>query len=99
MHSITFDNGTQFAQYKTIQERLGCKVYFADPGKPNQRATCETTIGLIRQYLPKGTSARHLSTAQLQRLADKLNHRPRKCLGFKTPNEVLLEHIPVALRT
>ena len=97
--SITFDNGAQFAQYKSIQSALKCKVYFADPGRPNQRATCENTIGLIRQYIPKGSSGHHLTPRQLQRIADTLNHRPRRCLGYKTPFEVFFNHIPVALRT
>jgi len=97
--SITFDNGTQFAKFKIIESKLKCNVYFADPGRPNQRATCENTIGLIRQYIPKGSSGRHLSPQELQRVADKLNHRPRKCLGYKTPFEVFFGHTPVALRT
>jgi len=97
--SITFDNGVQFAQFKTIEDRLKCDVYFADPGCPNQRATCENTIGLVRQYIPKRSSGHHLSPHELQRVANKLNHRPRKCLGYKTPFEVFFGHTPVALRT
>jgi len=100
LQSITFDNGTQFAQYSRIAKELACRVYFADPGRPHQRATCENTIGLIRQYIPKGSSGRYLSAHQIQSIADKLNHRPRKCLGFKTPAEVLLNaKPPVALRS
>jgi IS30 family transposase len=99
VRSITFDNGTEFADYKRIQKALRCQIYFADPGKPGQRGTCENTIGLIRQYIPKGTSGRHLSIKQLQRIADKLNHRPRKCLGYRTPHEVFFNLTPVALRT
>ena len=98
--SITFDNGGEFSDYKTIARQLRCRVYFADPYKPWQRGTCENTIGLVRQYIPKGSSGRHLSAAQIQRIQDKLNHRPRKCLGYKTPAEVLLlAKPPVALRT
>jgi len=99
VRSITFDNGAQFARYETIRSSLGCAVYFADPYQPNQRATCENTIGLVRQYIPKGSSARHLTNAQLQRIADKINDRPRKCLGFRTPREVLSTRTPVAVRT
>ena len=99
-YSITFDNGSEFADYQRIQDRLKCPVFFADPYKPWQRGTCENTIGLVRQYIPKGSSARHLSHNKIQRIADKLNHRPRKCLGFKTPAEVFLcAQPPVALRT
>jgi len=98
--SITFDNGREFADYQRIGQRLHCPVFFADPYKPWQRGTCENTIGLVRQYIPKGSSGRHLSPRQIQRIADKLNHRPRKCLGFKTPAEVLLNaQPPVALRS
>jgi IS30 family transposase len=98
--SITFDNGSEFSHYALIEQRLGCKIYFADPHSPWQRGTCENTIGLIRQYVPKGSSGKHLSAAQIARIEHKLNHRPRKCLGFKTPAEVLLQaEPPVALRT
>jgi transposase, IS30 family len=99
VHSITFDNGNEFSDYKIIEAGLNCQTYFADPGKPWQRGTCENTIGLIRQYIPKGSSGMHLSDRQLQRIADKLNHRPRKCLGYRTPHEVLFNLTPVALRT
>ncbi len=98
--SITFDNGSEFSLYKTIEDGLKCKAYFADPGRPGQRGTCENTIGLVRQYIPKGTSGIHLTRAQVKGIQDKLNNRPRKCLGFKTPAEVLLQaNPPVALRT
>ena len=98
--SLTLDNGTEFANYRRIESALSCKVYFADPHSPWQRGTCENTIGLVRQYIPKGSSGAHLTCAQIQRIENKLNHRPRKCLGFKTPAEVLLKaKPPVALRT
>jgi IS30 family transposase len=98
VRSITFDNGNEFADYQHMQQKLQCPIYFADPGKPGQRGTCENTIGLIRQYIPKGTSGRYLSIKQIQRIADKLNHRPRKCLGYRTPHEVFFNLTPVALR-
>ena len=99
-HSITFDNGSEFAGYKSIATRLKCKIYFADTHSPWQRGTCENTIGLVRQYIPKGTTGAHLTRARIKAIQDKLNHRPRKCLGFKTPAEVLLHsNPPVALRT
>jgi IS30 family transposase len=98
-HSITFDNGIEFARHPRIARSLGCPVYFADPGRPDQRGTCENTIGLVRQYIPKGTSGTHLSLEQIQRIANRINDRPRKCLGFRTPNEVLFSKPPNALRT
>ena len=97
--TLTFDNGSEFAGSERITQALGINVYFADPGRPGQRGTCENTIGLVRQYIPKGTSGAHLSKSQIQRIADKLNNRPRQCLGFRTPCEVLFDKPPVALRT
>ena len=101
VRSITFDNGTEFARYAKACRQLNTQAYFAQPGRPGQRGTCENTIGLIRQYLPKYTSLAKLTQIQLQRIQDKLNHRPRKCLGFLTPHEVLfgLKPTPVALRS
>ena len=97
--TLTFDNGAEFSKFERVTQALGINVYFADPGRPGQRGTCENTIGLVRQYVPKGTSGSHLSPKQIQRIADKLNHRPRKCLGFRTPYEVLFNKPPVALRS
>jgi IS30 family transposase len=99
LKTLTFDNGSEFAQYMRVTQSLGVKVYFADPGRPGQRGTCENTIGLVRQYVPKGTSGAHLSDKQIHSIAQKLNNRPRKCLGFRTPNEVLFNKPPVALRS
>jgi IS30 family transposase len=99
LQSITFDNGSEFAGYKHIAKRLDCNIYFTDTHSPWQRGTCENTIGLLRQYIPKGTSGAHLSRSKLLSIQNKLNHRPRKCLGFRTPAEVLLQaDPPVALR-
>ena len=97
--SITFDNGIEFSRHRRIAKSLGCPVYFADPGRPDQRGTCENTIGLIRQYIPKGTIGSHLSLGQIQRIEDRINDRPRKRLGFHTPNEVVFNKPPIALRT
>lgn len=101
VRSITFDNGTEFARYAKACKALGAKPYFADPGRPEQRGTCENTIGLVRQYLPKYTSLERLSEPKVQWIEDRLNHRPRKRLGYLTPHEVLfkLKPTPVALRT
>ncbi len=100
IRSLTLDNGTEFARFRQISQALACRVYFTHPHSPWERGTCENTIGLLRQYIPKGTSGVHLTTAQIHAIEHKLNQRPRKCLGFKTPAEVLLHaHPPVALRT
>jgi transposase, IS30 family len=86
--TLTLDNGSEFAQYATLTEHLGTQVYFADPGKPRQRARNEYTNGLIRQYIPKGTRLDRLSPTTIRRIEHRLNHRPRKSLGYKTPHEV-----------
>lgn len=99
IRSITVDNGTEFAGYNTMAQTLGCRVYFADARRPGQRGTCENTVGFVRRYVPKGTCGAQKSLAQIQAIADKLNHRPRKCLGYLTPDEVLFNKTPVAVRT
>ena len=87
--TITADNGTEFHQYPEIEEVTGVQLYFATPHHSWERGTNENTNGLIRQYLPKGTSMRRLTQAQYDRIAKKLNTRPRKRHGFKTPEEIL----------
>jgi len=86
--SATFDRGREFAEYELLTHRLSMPVFFAQPYSPWQRGTSENTNGLIRQFLPKGTSLRHVSPRRLADIAAKLNHRPRKTLGYLTPNEV-----------
>ena len=95
--TLTLDNGTEFAAYKT----MGVEVFFADPGRPRQRSRNENTNGLIRQYVPKGARLSSFSPAKIRRIEERLNHRPRKTLGYKTPHEVLFDQrpTPVAIRT
>jgi transposase, IS30 family len=95
-HSITFDNGTEFANCHRLEKHLGVKLYFADPGCPYQRGTNENTNGLIRQYFPKGTDFRNISPHEVRRVEKLLNTRPRACLGFETPTEVFFEKNPPA---
>jgi IS30 family transposase len=89
--SITFDNGTEFARCHRLEEHLGMELYFADPGCPYQRGTNENTNGLIRQYFPKGSNFRDVSHCKVRHAENRLNNRPRECLGFKTPAEVFFE--------
>ena len=95
-HSITFDNGTEFARCHRLEKHLGIQLYFADPGCPYQRGTNENTNGLIRQYFPKGTDFRDISHCEVRRVEKLLNNRPRACLGFRTPAEVFFEKDPPA---
>jgi IS30 family transposase len=85
--TITSDNGTEFHGYKDIEKATGTKFYFANPHHSWERGTNENTNGLIRQYLPKGTSMRNLTQTMCDVIANVLNDRPRKRLGFKTPKE------------
>lgn len=86
--TITADNGCEFHNYKDLERLLGVKVYFATPHHAWERGTNENTNGLIRQYLPKGKNLKWVTQAQCDRIAEKLNNRPRLRLKFKTPNEV-----------
>jgi IS30 family transposase len=95
-HSITFDNGTEFARCHRLEKHLGMELYLADPGCPYQRGTNENTNGLIRQYFPKGTDFRDISHHEVRRVETLLNNRPRACLGFRTPAEVFFEKTPPA---
>lgn len=97
LKTITFDNGTEFAAHERMSVTLGISVYFADPYSAYQRGTNENTNGLIRRYLPKGKSFKDLTQQQLDLIVEQLNNRPRKCLGYRTPNEVFNQYRKEAL--
>ncbi len=88
LHTITSDNGLEFAEHHRISHALKVDYYFADPYQTNQRARIEHANKLIRQYLPKSWDLRGITRRELNPIEHKLNHRPRKKLGFKTPHEV-----------
>jgi IS30 family transposase len=85
--SITADNGTEFHAYKEVEKKTGVTFYFATPHRSWERGTNENTNGLIRQYIPKRTSMTRLTQYDCNRIARKLNNRPRKRHGFKSPKE------------
>jgi IS30 family transposase len=85
--TITADNGTEFHSYEQIEAATGVLFYFATPHHSWERGTNENTNGLIRQYLPKRTSLAKVTQADCDKIARSLNARPRKRLGFKTPEE------------
>ncbi len=91
--TITADNGTEFHSYGLVEQATGALFYFATPHHSWERGTNENTNGLIRQYLPKRTSMAHVDQADLDAVAAKLNARPRKRLGYKTPEECYAEAI------
>jgi IS30 family transposase len=87
--SMTFDNGKEFAEHHQLTRRPGLQVYFADPYASWQRGTNENTNGLLRQYFPKGTDFTRISHDEVARVEQSLNERPRKRLGYRTPDEIL----------
>ena len=88
--TITFDNGLEFAEHETIADRLGADIYFAHPYASWERGINENTNGLIRQYFPKGTDFNDVTDEQVKAVMEKLNNRPRKTRGGRSPNELLM---------
>ena len=94
-HTITADNGKEFAEHERIARDLRADVYFAHPYTSWERATNENMNGLIRQYFPKKCNFATITQQEIEFVMERLNNRPRKCLGFKTPNEVFFNHSSV----
>ena len=97
LKTLTFDNGTEFAQHAQIAAALPTRIYFARPYAAYQRGTNENTNGLLRRYLPKATDFRTLTQDRLNYIIQELNNRPRKRLGYYTPNEILRHQRDAAL--
>jgi len=87
-HTVTFDNGKEFAEHEIIASELKADIYFAHPYHSWERGLNENSNGLLRQYFPKGMSLTDVTEEQVQWAVDRLNHRPRKVLEFRTPFEV-----------
>ncbi len=88
LRTITLDNGKEFAEHHRLTEKLGTDVYFAQPYASYQRGLNENTNGLLRQFFPKGTDFARISRHQVARAEKLLNERPRKSLGYRTPDEI-----------
>ena len=88
LHTITSDNGKEFAAHETIARQLDADFYFCHPYASWERGLNENTNGLIRQFFPKGSEFTHITQAQIIEVQNNLNYRPRKSLGYRTPAEV-----------
>ena len=98
LQTIIADNGKELNLHEQIADELGIEFYFADPYSAWQRGTNENTNGLIRQYILKGSDLNDYSDEYIAEITYRLNHRPRKRLGFKSPSQVLLQEYGVALQ-
>lgn len=94
--SMTFDRGTEFAGYPVLAARLGITSYFCQPSAPWQKGSVENGNGRLRRFLPLDTDIAMIDDKELERLAERLNRTPRKCLGYRTPHDVLAEQIRLA---
>ena len=88
VHTITYDNGREFTDHEGMASDLDARIYFAHPYSSWERGLNENTNGLIRQYFPKDRDLRTVTKREIEKAMDKLNHRPRKSLGYRTPYEV-----------
>lgn len=98
-HSLTFDNGSEFADYAALEQALGLQVFFTDPHSPWQRGTNENTNGLIRQFFPKGTNLTQASRYKVAKAEKLLNERPRKRHNYQTPSEIFTQACQRAIQT
>lgn len=89
--TITFDQGVEFADYRYLEQQIKCKIYYCETHSPWQKGSNENMNGRIRWYLPRETDIAKISQEELDQLALKMNRCPRKCLGFKTPQELFIQ--------
>jgi IS30 family transposase len=101
-HTLTTDNGKEFAQHERIAAELKLDYYFAHPHAAWERGANENLNGLLRQFFPKHRRLEEVTDEEIALAQHRLNHRPRKCLGYKTPHQVFSEQLhsnqSVALR-
>lgn len=87
-YTLTPDRGSEFKRHEVVAKELGVEFYFPEPHQPWQRGTNENTNGLLREYFPKKYDVTDLEAEEIQEKVDKLNKRPRKVLGYRTPYEI-----------
>lgn len=97
--TITFDQGIEFAYHQCLEQPIGCKVYYCETHSPWQKGSNENMNGRLRRYLPRETDIANITQEQLDELAAKMNRCPRKCLGYKTPNELFIQQYKNDCRT
>ncbi len=96
--TLTLDNGSENTDHEEITQNTKVRIYFADPYCSCQRGSNENNNGLLRGYLPKRCDIRNLTQEELDDIAEELNNRPRKRLGFKTPNEIYYQYLQNLLK-
>lgn len=97
--TVTFDQGSEFADYRHLEQQIKCRVYYCETHSPWQKGSNENMNDRLRWYLPREIDIAKIAQDQLDQLAAKMNRCPRKCLGFKTPNEVYIQDFKNACRT
>jgi len=97
--TVTFDQGVEFADYRHLEQQINCKVYYCETHSPWQKGSNENMNGRLRYYLPRETDIAKITQEELNELAAKMNRCPRKCLGFKTPNELFIQQYKNDCRT
>jgi IS30 family transposase len=97
--TMTFDQGSEFADHRYLKDKMNCDVYYCEAHSPWQKGSNENMNGRLRRYLPKTAQIEHVTQQQLDLLAEKMNRCPRKCLGFKTPNELYIQQLKNDCRT
>lgn len=86
--TLTLDNGSEMARFKELEAATGMSTFFCEPRSPWQRGANENCNGLLRQYFPRGSNFRKITEEAIKKAVERINNRPRKCLGYRTPTEV-----------
>jgi transposase, IS30 family len=96
-HTVTFDNGGEFAEHEKLEKQTGVLAFFCDPHSPWQRGAIENTNGVVRRDMPRKTDITDYSPTDIEDIMWAVNSTPRKCLGYRTPAEAFLENLTIAL--